>query len=99
MWFRRALRRISFATRRPKFREIKWNDDGEVRPVTRGKAKQFNGFEDQPRTPIKKSAAAYRIQSNLSCSSQAPLTAMAETHFELGRTAKAKPRHYTSRLK
>jgi hypothetical protein len=73
MWLRRALLRLSIKTKRPKFREIHWNDDGEVRPVTRGKAKQF-GFEEASPTAMLMGSAPYRMRSNVSCSSQTPLT-------------------------
>jgi hypothetical protein len=74
MWLRRALLRLSFKTKRPKFREIQWSDDGEVRPVSRGKAKQF-GLEEASPTALFTGSTPYRMRSNASCSSQAPLTA------------------------
>jgi hypothetical protein len=76
MWLQRALLRLSIRTRlrKQKFREIKWADDGEVRPVTRGKAKQFGRAEDISPRAISKGNAPYRMQSNLSYSSQVPLT-------------------------
>ena len=76
MWLQRALLRLSIRTRlrKQKFREIKWADDGEIRPVTRGKAKQFGRPEDISPKAISKGNAPYRMMSNLSYSSQAPLT-------------------------
>jgi hypothetical protein len=68
---------MSTKTKQPEFREIKWNDhdsDGEVRPVTRGKEKQF-GFEElSPTMPLLKNTALYRMKSDVSYSSLAALT-------------------------
>ncbi|KAK4038352.1 hypothetical protein C8A01DRAFT_37739 [Parachaetomium inaequale] len=74
MWLQRVLLRLSIRTKKPRFREINWVDDGEVRPVTRGKAKQFGVLEDTAPRIRFRGPAAYRMNSNLSYSSQAPLT-------------------------
>jgi len=85
MWFDRALRRLSRnktttaakSNSKPQFRDINWHADDELRPVTRGKAKQFGRVEDTPPGPVlvpRDAAAACRMKSNLSYSSQAPLT-------------------------
>lgn len=75
MWFRKTVLRLSIRSRvnKTKFREIKWTDDGELRPVTRGKSKQFLGFDENPPIPAMTGVAPYRMRSNLSYASQAPL--------------------------
>ncbi|SPQ24391.1 4f592476-50d1-4e43-978d-6e4e2d48e327 [Thermothielavioides terrestris] len=73
VWFRRAFDRLSMVTRRPKFREIHWHDDGEVRPVTRGKAKQFAASDAISPTAVSSGIPAYRMNSSLSYSSQVAL--------------------------
>jgi hypothetical protein len=99
MWFRRARLRLSLRTRRPKFQEIGYNDDGKVRPVTRGKAKQFTGFEEPAPTPKFKDAAAYRMRSNLSHSSQIPLTGNDNDFFTFEKAAQGRTKYFTSRYK
>lgn len=99
MWFRRALLRLSLRDRRPQFQEIGSADNGNVRPVTRGKAKQFNGFEEPAPTPRFKDAAAYRIKSNLSHSSQVPLTGNDDGFFTYEKAARGQTKYLTSRYK
>jgi hypothetical protein len=96
MWFRRTLSRLLLA-KRPKFREINWQDDGEVRPVTRGKAKQFTGMDEfSPTTGWKGAAAPYRMRSNLSYSSQAPLNTSEGGWWKYDRRGGGRPRHFTA---
>jgi hypothetical protein len=90
MWLQRVLLRLSIRAKKPKFRDIKWVDDGEVRPVTRGKANQFGAIEDPAPTVMFKGPAAYRMRSNLSYSSQAPLTINEVTMSEAPRGRKGK---------
>jgi hypothetical protein len=99
MWFRRARLRLSLRTGRPTFQEIAYNDDGKARPVTRGKAKQFTGFEDAAPTPKFKDAAAYRMRSNLSHSSQIPLTGNDDGFFTFEKAAQGRTKYFTSRYK
>lgn len=106
MWSPRALFRFSILARfnKPKFKEIQWTDDGEVRPVTRGKAKQFGLPEAarSPRTvvPVANDGAPYRMLSNASCASQAPLTVPASGGMSnVGNGAGARTRRYQSFLK
>ena len=99
MWFRRTLGRLILRSKKPKFREIRWQDDGEVRPVTRGKAKQFGGIEEatSPTTATMwKSAPPYRIMSNLSYSSQAPLNTKEGQFFEYEKAAQGRSRYFAS---
>ncbi|KAK4238604.1 hypothetical protein C8A03DRAFT_14950 [Achaetomium macrosporum] len=95
MWLRRLRSRLSIKTNKPEFREIKWNDDGEVRPVTRGKAKQF-GFEELSPTMAMKDTAPYRMKSNPSCSSLAALAGNKRTLFKLEKRSEGLPRYYVS---
>jgi hypothetical protein len=99
MWFRRARLRLSLRTGRPTFQEIAYNDDGKARPVTRGKAKQFTGFDDPAPTPRFKDAAAYRMRSNLSHSSQIPLRGNDDGFFTFEKAAQGKTKYFTSRYK
>ncbi len=96
MWFRRTLRRLSFRSSKPKFREIDWQDDGEWRPVTRGKTKQFTGFEDTSPLTITKSAVLYRMKSDLSYSSQAPLNTREGQFFKYEKRMQGRARYFTS---
>ncbi|KAK4141898.1 uncharacterized protein C8A04DRAFT_13693, partial [Dichotomopilus funicola] len=102
MWSPRALFRFSILARlnKPKFKEIQWTDDGEVRPVTRGKAKQFGLPEARsPRTVVFNDGAPYRMLSNASCASHAPLTVSASEGIVLENVARARTRRYQSFLK
>ena len=99
MWFRRTLRRLSFRSSKPKFREINWQDDGEFRPVTRGKTKQFTGFEDSSPMTITKSAALYRMKSDLSYSSQAPLNTKEGQYFKYEKPRQGRTRYFASLCK
>ncbi|KAK3897622.1 hypothetical protein C8A05DRAFT_19645 [Staphylotrichum tortipilum] len=102
MWFHRALHRLSRRNKKPKFREINWVDDGEIRPVTRGKAKQFGRSEDTPPGPVLPRDAACRIKSNLSYSSQAPLTksdGLPYFRYEKRVEGEGRRRYFTVRLK
>lgn len=73
--FQRIILRLSIKsrTRKTRFREIKWTDDDEVRPVTRGKSKQFLGFEETAPLMTMTEDASHGIRSNLLHSPQAPL--------------------------
>lgn len=67
MWLQRVFLRLSIRNRKPRFQEIKWTDDGEFRPVTRGKAKQFGYVEDIPPEGIFRGSALSKMESSLSC--------------------------------
>ncbi|KAK4150006.1 hypothetical protein C8A00DRAFT_18391, partial [Chaetomidium leptoderma] len=95
MWFRRTLLRLSNKSKKSKVREIQWSDDGEVRPVTRGKSKQFTGSEDIPPAPMMKGLAPYRMKSNLSYSSQAPLMTVDRSYFKVQKGAPGRTRYFT----
>lgn len=99
MWFRRTLLRLSIGSKKPKFRAIDWHDDAEVRPVTRGKAKQFTGVEELAPTMLRKGDAPYRMQSNLSYSSQAPLDTSEGKHFKYEKAAQGRMRCYSALTK
>ncbi len=96
MWFRRTFRRLSFRSNKPKFREIIWQDDGEFRPATRGKSKQFTGFEDSSPLTVTKSAVLYRMKSDLSYSSQAPLNTKEGQFFKYEKPGQGRTRYFTS---
>jgi hypothetical protein len=101
MWFRRTLLRLSFKSKKPKFRAIDWHDDGEVRPVTRGKAKQFTGVEEVAPAMFRnmKGVAPYRLQSNLSYSSQAPLDTSEGKGLKYEKAAQGRIRYFSALAK
>ncbi|KAK4160903.1 hypothetical protein QBC43DRAFT_110166 [Cladorrhinum sp. PSN259] len=72
-WFSQVIRRLSIKNKRqPKFKQIVWTDDGEVRPPTRGKQFVPLGYT-APTMDQRGRPALVPILSNVSYNSQSPL--------------------------
>ncbi|KAK4222591.1 hypothetical protein QBC38DRAFT_324224, partial [Podospora fimiseda] len=72
MWLSQVIKRLSKNKKQPKFKQIVWSDDGEVRPPTRGKQFAPFGFT-APTMDLRGRPALAPILSNVSYNSQAPL--------------------------